>query len=371
MRLTLVIHSLGAGGAERVMSNLASLWSERGRDVSLITIESKAADFYSLPRSVRRIALGLAGESRGFLQTLRHAFRRIIELRRAIRSHPTDAIISFTDNTNLLTLLAVAGLGIPVIVSERIHPGHHDIGWSRSRLRRVLYPRADAIVVQTNDALEWMRRFFRDVPLYRVPNPALPPPHDLGERAPSGGVRTVITMGRLVPQKQCPLLVRAFSQSARDRPDWMLTILGDGPERGRVVAEAQRLGIAARLRLPGFVRAPARVLREADLFVLSSRFEGFPNALLEAMACGLPAISFDCPSGPGEIIRDGVDGVLIPCGDVDALAQAMTRLMSNDTERARLGARAREVLQRFSAERILGLWDGVLNDVRVRVTDRR
>jgi GalNAc-alpha-(1->4)-GalNAc-alpha-(1->3)-diNAcBac-PP-undecaprenol alpha-1,4-N-acetyl-D-galactosaminyltransferase len=142
-----------------------------------------------------------------------------------------------------------------------------------------------------------------------------------------------------------------------------LSILGDGPERASLEALASRLGISSRTRFLGWVRDPGTVLSRGDLFVLSSRYEGFPNALLEAMSCGLPAVSFDCPSGPREIIRDGVDGILVPPQDVDSLSAAMDRLMSSPAERQVLASRAAEVNERFGLERVAKIWEDVIYDL--------
>jgi GalNAc-alpha-(1->4)-GalNAc-alpha-(1->3)-diNAcBac-PP-undecaprenol alpha-1,4-N-acetyl-D-galactosaminyltransferase len=174
--------------------------------------------------------------------------------------------------------------------------------------------------------------------------------------------RLLVTLGRLSPQKQFDYLLRAFERCGSRHPEWSLQIIGEGPDRQRLEALAADLGIGRRVRFSGVVPEPETILCEADLFVLTSRYEGFPNALLEAMACGLPVVSFDCPSGPREIIRDGIDGLLVPAQDVDALTTAMDRLMADQEGRRALGRRALEVTERFGIDRVMAMWDSVITE---------
>jgi glycosyltransferase involved in cell wall biosynthesis len=168
--------------------------------------------------------------------------------------------------------------------------------------------------------------------------------------------KTVIGLGSLRHVKGFDRLIEAFGKLSAEYPDWDLVIYGEGPCRAELEEQIQKLRIADRVRLPGVTRESHARLCEADLFVLCSRSEGFPNALAEAMACGLPVVSFDCISGPRELIRDGVDGILVPADDVVRLKESMDRLMADPVARERLARKAPEVTERFSPEKVFGKW---------------
>src|SRR5258708_37723556 len=169
MRITLVITSLERGGAERVLSRLASWWAEEGRDVPLLPLNNQAEPAYDL-RFVKLASLGLPAGSDSFTG-LFQKIRKIFALRRYLRENSSDVIVSFIDRSNILTLLCSRGLGIPVVVSERTVPASYDIGIILSSLRRLVYPRANAIVCQTDSVAGWLRKRFQ-VPVYSLPNPA-------------------------------------------------------------------------------------------------------------------------------------------------------------------------------------------------------
>ncbi len=346
------------------MSILADGLAARGHTVTLITLWSAASDFYVLGQGIQRIALGLAHHSANLRQSLLMTCHRLFRLRKEIRSSRPDVIVSFMDTVNMLTLLATRGLSHPVIVSERVHPAHHEIGWLRTLVRRLLYPHADAIVLPARDAAHWMEAFISNRILHVIANPVrLRRTANDAPRTPGRHTRRVIAMGRLAPQKQFDLLLRAFAASSQGDAEWSLVIIGEGPDRQLLQAVATDLGLTERVGWLGLVQHPEEVLRRADIYVLSSRYEGFPNALVEAMASGLSVVSFDCPSGPGEIIRDGIDGILVPAQDLTALTVAIRRLMLDEPERLRLGSRAVEVTARFAVDKVIDEWEALMRDL--------
>jgi GalNAc-alpha-(1->4)-GalNAc-alpha-(1->3)-diNAcBac-PP-undecaprenol alpha-1,4-N-acetyl-D-galactosaminyltransferase len=366
VRLTLVISSLASGGAERVLATLANCWVTDGHHVTVLTFAPVAHDRQCLDRAITRVALDVMSRSTTPVQAVRNNWRRLTRLRDQIQRSRPDAVISFLSTTNVLTLAATRNLRIPIVVAERIDPREEPIGAVWAGMRRLLYPTADALVVQTSDVAGWAVRLVATPKVYVIPNPVIPnewSPETDGAGTPEWLARPgykVLAMGRLTRQKGFDLLLRAFAKCRLRHPAWSLVILGEGEERHRLEVLAADLGIDADVVLPGHVTEPARILRRADLFVLASRYEGFPNALLEAMACGLPVIATDCPSGPRQIVRDGVDGLLVQRESVEALAAAMQHLMSAPETRQQLSARAIDVAERFSVRNVMHQWGDLL-----------
>lgn len=365
MRLTLVISSLGCGGAERVMTAMANYWAARGRVITLLTLDDDSSPpFYDLDERIRHKPLGLAGFSGNSLTGLWNNLKRIYRLRRAIRASNPNAVISFMDKTNVVTLLATRGLGVPVIVSEHTDPSLKSIGSIWQQLRRWTYPFADRIVVLSKTALDYFPRILRSRACI-IPNPVSQPqmntPSDRQLLKPS-----LVAMGRFIQEKGFDLLLQAFARVKDKHRGWTLTILGEGQLRAELEAMRDTLGLNDRVFLPGTVKHPQEVLMQGDLFVMSSRREGFPMALCEAMACGLPAICTACSDGPTSIVRNEIDGLLIPTEDVDALAEALDRLMADEAERRRLANSAQSVTDRFGVEKVMSMWDEALEERSVK-----
>lgn len=385
MRITLVISSLGGGGAERVVSNMAGYWAERGRAVTILTTSHGARPpAYELHPQVVHRDLGFSASVYLPVSDL-NALRALLELynvispaeqssliadlnllaalRQALAETRPDVVLSFMDITNVRVLSATRGLRFPIIVSERCDPHDNFLGAGRELLRWRLYPRAAFLTALNPEVL----RHFSPMVGERgcvIPNPVRPP-GDAGDghdaAPPEARGKTMTAMGRLAYEKGFDLLLYAFASVAERHPSWRLRIYGEGPLRSELEGLARRLGLSERVSFPGFTNRPAAAMRRSDLFVLPSLSEGFGNVLTEAMACGLAVVSFDCPSGPRHIIRDGLDGVLVPPRDVPALASALDRLMGDEAARARLAANARGVLERFAEEKVMGMWEQVID----------
>lgn len=359
------------------MLAMANYWLDHGHQVTLVTLSSDTTDWYPRRPQITRVALDLASDSSTIWQALCVNIRRIVRLRRALCASRPSVIVSFMDATNVLTLIAGTGLHVPVIISERTDPRHHRIGRVWQCLRQALYRKADAVVVQTNAVSTWAKGLARPDAVRVIPNPVvLETPHLPPRNTHSSRMRTVVAMGRLSKEKGFDLLLQAFAQCVDTRSGWYLEIMGDGAERAKLEALAGTLGITDQVHFHGRVSNPTTILTCADLFVLSSRYEGFPNALLEAMACGVAVVATDCPSGPRDIIRDAIDGLLIPVDNVDALSHAMGALMDNPEQRVRLGQRAREVRDRFSVRTIMAMWDSLVQELckgnkEIPLTDQR
>jgi GalNAc-alpha-(1->4)-GalNAc-alpha-(1->3)-diNAcBac-PP-undecaprenol alpha-1,4-N-acetyl-D-galactosaminyltransferase len=362
MKVTLVIYSLGGGGAERVMSILANYWIDHGWDIALILLVPPAEpSFYPLDPRIQVQSLGISGNSENLLAALGNTWQRVKILRRAIMASQPDVVISFMSSINVYTILACWKLNIPTIVSEHIYPTMTDANKIWQRVMKWAYRRADLLTVLTQNALP----FYPAASGYRtivMPNPVLAPSPKVGtERvlvSPS-----VIAIGRLHPQKGFDLLIKAFHRIQDQCPGWQLTILGEGPLRSQLEDLRDQLQLTSRVHLPGLVTNIPDYLRQADLFVMPSRFEGFPMALCEAMAYGLPVLAADCLSGPRDIIEDGVNGVLVPTEDIDALAAKLLALMSDSTQREKLAHYAPQILDRFGLEQVMALWQSAIDRV--------
>lgn len=355
-----VLPALGAGGSEHIVSLLCNHFAAQGWAVTLISFEDEGnPPYYSHHKDVRILCLGMKPRRRAVPVGAMATLWRQQLLNRTLKDLVPDLVVSFLTRTNIHSVLAARALGIPVVISERNNPAFQTVGKVWGLLRKWTYPRASGLVTMTQGAMDYFQSRM-DVRGWVIPNPA--PTPKKSESLTSDG-RTIGAVGRLVPQKGFDLLIDAFALVADRIPDWRLVIWGEGPERTSLEAQCARLGLADRVRLPGVTCRPGEWASETDLFVLSSRFEGWGIVVGEAMAAGLPVISFDCRWGPSEMIEHGRSGLLVPNGDVEALSEAIVKLCKDEARRNALSVEARERMALFGLDRILADWQRVLTEV--------
>ncbi|HLA73877.1 MAG TPA: glycosyltransferase family 4 protein [Steroidobacteraceae bacterium] len=353
--ILLVSATLNAGGAERQLTGMANYWVGSGHRVTLTTWSGpEVADFYPLDPRVERVRFAIP-LARGSLQVPWILARRVRSLRRLLHLQRPDAVVSFIAATNIHTLLASTGLRLTVAVSDRAHPAVDATVTRPWRvLRRLLYRFADRVVAQTTQAREWTRRYC-DTDSLVIPNALRPL-----VRVDAPRETLVLAIGRLDPQKGFDILLRAFALLAGRFREWNVAILGEGPEREGLLALRASLGLESRVVLVGEVRDVESWLARAGLVVQPSRYEGFPNAVLEAMGFGAAVVSTDCLAGPSDLIRDGVNGRLVRVDDTTGLAQVMAELMGKPELRARLGEQAAAVRETYRLESVMMRWNEAL-----------
>jgi len=338
------------------MSDMANYWAEKDWKVVLATWSGpEVVDFYPLHTQVKRVYVAVRTHGARQRSRIRANFTRIADLRRLLKSVRPDVALSFMTESNLLTILAGVRLDVKVVVSERVQPALHEaLPRTWRMLRRFLYVRADSVVAQTCEAALWLERNCRTTATV-IPNALRGLPEPCAKRG-----NVIVAVGRLTYQKGFDLLLRAFSRVAPDFGDWRVAIVGEGEERQRLTELRGQLRLEDRVEFVGQTSDVVTWMAHAGLVVQPSRFEGFPNVVLESMGLGAAVISADCPSGPSDLIEEGINGRLVPVEDVDTLAAVMADLMSRPDERARLGRAACGVRARFRQDTVMALWEKCL-----------
>lgn len=354
MHITLVISSLGPGGAERVLSELANYWVSQGHQITLVTLASPdTKPFYSLEHKINLIQLNQSQPESSLFTRLRNILRRIFCLRKTIRTLNPDMVISFVDVMNITTLIATIGLKIPVVVSERIDPNFYKIPKLYSWLRFKVYPLAYKIIVQTHGAVKYFPERFKSL-VKIIPNPVKTP--KLQKDKYPGQITKIVTTGRLDTQKDHKTLIYTFYNLLQHHPYLSLTIYGEGQERAKLEELITCLNLEGKVHLPGVIKDIDEALLKADLFIFPSLYEGFPNALSEAMAVGLPVIASNC-SGNIDIVQDGVNGRLFQIGNVQMLTEIALEILSDPDQGAFLAKNAKKVCYDFGSSYVFSMWD--------------
>lgn len=338
MRIIIVIDSPSLGGAQRVAFNL-STWLNKQVNITscIVALNNTTNESYSVDDTDYECIYG---------------YKIIRRLRNIVVNRKADVVVTMGTPLCVYTFWALYGLNIKHIISERNSPANFSGKWITKVISRFLMRYADGFIFQTRKA----QNYYGDNIINRsvvIPNPLLDilyiPVHSRDSK--------IVSVGRLVKQKDHELLIRSFSEIEKKFPDYCLEIYGEGKERTQLMALVNSLGLENKVFFPGESKDIHNLIRSAAVFVLSSKFEGVPNALMEAMALGLPCISTDCPcGGPAELICNGENGLLVPVGDKNAMVKAIEKILSSSKEAELMGKAATKIIETHSMDRVCQKW---------------
>jgi glycosyltransferase involved in cell wall biosynthesis len=348
MKIAFITRSMWAGGAERVIAELVKYMTQKNIECEIFTLDKEKV-LYTIPDNVKMHAIGEISPIKSIDKLLRYK-----ELRRLLKSSKPDIVLALPEDIGIYVIPAMIGTGIPVVVSERNNPWV--MPWKKETrlLRKLFYPLASGYIFQTRLAASFFSKKIQKKGI------VLPNPLDLSRvPEPFEGVRRkeIVGAGRLDKQKNFPLLIRAFAEFYKTHPEYKLTIYGEGKLLEDLKDLAKSVLPSGVFSFPGRKTDLLDHIRESSIFILSSDYEGMPNVVIEAMAMGVPVISTDCPSGgPAELIDNGVNGLLVPVGDLKAMSEAMSMVAESQSLAKRLGGNALNVRDRFNASIVVENW---------------
>lgn len=342
MKICLAIPSLGVGGMERVMSEIAMDFSKRENvELHLLMFGRKREIFYPIPPniSIHKPSFEYTPKHRTYF-----TLRTISYIRKELKRIHPDCVLSFGNYWNNLVLLSTLCTGTRVFVSDRSTPDE-DMGWFQNWLRVKLYPRAAGVIAQTEKAKEVYQNMYRNDNMAVIGNPI----RDVMVNTEIKREKMVLSVGRLINTKHFDRLIKVFYEI--DAKDWKLCIVGGDALKlhnsEKYESLVKELNLENRVILAGSQKNVDGYFSRASIFAFPSSSEGFPNAVGEAMAAGLPVISYDCVAGPSEMIENGNNGFLIPVFDDEAMKEKLIYLMKHENERNRMGKYAKESIRNF------------------------
>ncbi len=353
MKILFVIHSLKMGGAERVLANIANYFVSVGYEVHIALYDADGI-FYELDERIKVYDLSLEKISKNLLASIKNSLLRIKKLREYMRTIKADIVVSFITHVNVISILATKSVGVPIIACE--HSNYYLLKSKLFRLiRATVYPLADRVTVLTKGDI---KNYFYKKNIEVLPNPINKPSVI---PSPSNREKLVIGVGRLVHQKGFERLIEAFLAARQD--GWKLQIVGEGSDRAMLEELIKKHEASEYITLVGAQKNVGDFYAKASIFVLSSREEGFPMALCEAMSYGVAPVAFDCPTGPAEIITDGVDGILVPRDNIEKLSEAIKELMINEEKRVSIANAATKINDILSVENIAKQWEKIFDEI--------
>lgn len=369
LTIVIVVDTLASGGAGRQVAIVGSELARRGHRVTICTTnQGQDLSCYECHPEIRQIHIKPDGKLNIIFMGMIRKLRCIIQLRKTFKKSNPNIVISFLSGNNFRTGIAAAGLGLPLIACERNYmPARLQASSPLRRLfydlmSNLFYPRTAALCVQTTNLLEWLSKKFPRHDIKVIPNVAVAPTQMGSEQEghPAPKRKSLLFVGRMVEQKRVGVLINAFSKLADSFLELDLVLVGDGDQKEALEALVIEQRIQHRVFFTGHVKDVRSYYQNASIFVLPSRFEGFPNALSEALSMGVPSICFDIPSGTRELSNMGERAMLLPNLEPETeLVQGIKTLLDDPERMSALSKKAKSVAVEFSLEKVVAQWESL------------
>jgi GalNAc-alpha-(1->4)-GalNAc-alpha-(1->3)-diNAcBac-PP-undecaprenol alpha-1,4-N-acetyl-D-galactosaminyltransferase len=342
-KICLVIPSLRNGGSERVMSELANSWCKKETIEVFLILLTNQERFYEIDSRVKVIIPSRNYKKNIFSKTL-YKMWILYFIRTSCKNINPKAVLSFNERYNNIVLLSLLGTKMKKFVSDRNNP-YLDIGKINHFLRNRLYRKSSGVIAQTEIAKKVLTNNTKNKNIRVIHNP-LREINTYNNGSCTKKKNIILNIGRNVPQKNQLELLEIFSQC--NFKNWELKILGNGPLRQELINKTKKLNLQQHVQILDFSKDVDVFYAQAKIFAFTSLYEGFPNALIEAMAHGLPCVAYDCPTGPSDIIEDSINGFLVELSDKKQFQKKLSNLMDSEALRDSISKNSKKVKKKYS-----------------------
>lgn len=354
MKIGFLIQSLNSGGAERATVSLSNSFSEKGHEVEIITFYGDNS-FYPVNKNVKIVSADFDEiETSVSVKRLLGSIKRMFKIRRLVKSRQLDMLVGMSFAMTWYAVFTTLLTKTKAVGTERNNPYKYKASKFNTILRKFFYHLCDGYIFQTKKSSQFFTEKLREKDII-IPNAIFNEDiYDL--EPPPKREKVICSVGRLTAQKRFDILIDAFSKIADRYPEYRLIIFGEGELRKELEAQAEYLNLKDRVILPGASNDAVKLVNRTGAFVLSSDMEGMPNALMEAMAMGVPCISTRCDMGPEELIENGVNGLLVNVGSSEGISAAIEQIIDNPELSEKLSQNARKMIKTHSIENISNQW---------------
>ncbi|MDC6405687.1 MULTISPECIES: glycosyltransferase family 4 protein [Maribacter] len=358
-KIAFIINSLNSGGAERVLSTLAN--SLIGKyQISIITF-TNTPPFYPLDSKIEVFPCKeKISPSNNILEALKTNYQLYLRIREICKEISPDILVAFMTTANVLGTLAAKSFGVPIIISERNNPNMDYTPFFWKIMKRITYPNANKLIVQTELIKNFYSTWIKESKIAILPNPISSIHIDYRKKYSLKRENIILSVGRLSFQKGQDVAIKSFA--SLNPPNWKLHIIGEGPDRQKLNDLIQELKMQDKIILLGRRKNISEYYLKSKIFVFPSRFEGFPNALIEAMYFGLACISANCPTGPSELIKHGDNGFLFETDNVEEISGLLSLLIEKEGVLSKIGDKAYNSLDHLEEENVVSKWKALIDD---------